>query len=124
MDTFLTATIVITAIILTFIIIMQPSKDGGLGGLSSGGVTDSVFGTGRNEFLTKLTWVLMIVFLSASLGLAKSITEANSAKEEAMAVKSAGEITETAPVKTPEIPKSLTEMPEKAEVPVKTEENK
>ena len=74
MSTFLTVVIVISAIFIVFAVIMQPSKDGGLGGLASGGVTDSVFGTNRNEFLAKTTWWLMAIFLISSIVLAKHRT--------------------------------------------------
>jgi len=74
MSTFLTVVIVISAIFIVFAVILQPSKDGGLGGLASGGVTDSVFGTNRNEFLAKTTWWLMAIFLISSIVLAKHRT--------------------------------------------------
>ncbi|MCM8528455.1 MAG: preprotein translocase subunit SecG [Lentisphaeraceae bacterium] len=81
MDGFLTTVIVISAILIVFAVIMQPSKDGGLGGLASGGVTDSVFGTNRNEFLAKTTWWLMAIFLISSIVLAKHKTRAHNEKE-------------------------------------------
>jgi protein translocase SecG subunit len=75
MSAFLITVIVVCAIIITIIVIMQPSKDSGMAGLSSGGgVTDSVFGAGRNEFLTKATWWLMAIFLISSVALAKHQT--------------------------------------------------
>ena len=81
MDVFLTTVIVISAILIVFAVIMQPSKDGGLGGLASGGVTDSVFGTNRNEFLAKTTWWLMAIFLISSIVLAKHKTRTHNEKE-------------------------------------------
>lgn len=74
MSAFLITVIVVCAIVITIIVIMQPSKDSGMAGLSSGGVTDSVFGAGRNEFLTKATWWLMAIFLISSVALAKHQT--------------------------------------------------
>ena len=74
MSGFLTAVIIVSAILIVIVVIMQPSKDGGLGGLASGGVTDSVFGTNQNAFMAKLTWVLMAIFIIACLGLAKHET--------------------------------------------------
>lgn len=81
MDVFLTTVIVISAILIVFAVIMQPSKDGGLGGLASGGVTDSVFGTNRNDFLAKTTWWLMAIFLISSIVLAKHKTRTHNEKE-------------------------------------------
>ena len=92
MSIFLTAIIVITALIIIFVVIMQPSKDGGLGGLASGGVTDSVFGAGRNEFLAKATWVLLIIFLVTSVALAKHITTEKDALEREQTQKSEAEM--------------------------------
>lgn len=82
MSGFLTAVIVISAIFIVFAVIMQPSKDGGLGGLASGGVTDSVFGTNRNEFLAKTTWWLLAIFLISSLVLAKHKTREHNEREQ------------------------------------------
>ena len=91
MSGFLTLVLVIVSIVIVIAVIMQPSKDGGLGGLASGGVTDSVFGAGRNEFLTKATWGLMVVFLIGSLTLAKMETSQRLAKESEINKKSAAE---------------------------------
>ena len=88
---FLTFVLVIISVVIVVAVIMQPSKDGGLGGLASGGVTDSVFGAGRNEFLTKATWGLMVVFLAGSLALAKMETNQRLAKESEINKKSAAE---------------------------------
>jgi protein translocase SecG subunit len=82
MDSFLMLVIIICALIITVAVIMQPSKDGGLGGLASGGVTNSVLGANRNDFLAKSTWWLMGIFLISSIALAKHQTrERNEAQE-------------------------------------------
>lgn len=81
MDVFLTTVIIVSAVLIVFAVIMQPSKDGGLGGLASGGVTDSVFGTNRNDFLAKTTWWLMAIFLISSIVLAKHKTRTHNEKE-------------------------------------------
>ena len=96
MDVFLTTVIVISAILIVFAVIMQPSKDGGLGGLASGGVTDSVFGTNRNEFLAKTTWWLMAIFLISSIVLAKHKTRTHNEKEAEINTRSkAGEVSDS-----------------------------
>jgi len=91
MSGFLTAVIIISAIFIVIAVIMQPSKDGGLGGLASGGVTDSVFGTNRNEFLAKTTWWLMAIFLISSLVLAKHKTREHNEKEREINTRSMAE---------------------------------
>lgn len=91
MSGFLTAVIIISAIFIVIAVIMQPSKDGGLGGLASGGVTDSVFGTNRNEFLAKTTWWLLAIFLISSLVLAKHKTREHNEKEKEINTRSMAE---------------------------------
>jgi preprotein translocase subunit SecG len=91
MSGFLTAVIVISAVIITIIVIMQPSKDGGLGGLASGGVTDSVFGANRNEFLAKATWWLLAIFIIASVTLAKNQSRERAQKDIDLGTGSAAE---------------------------------
>ncbi len=98
MSLFLTVIIVISAILIVFAVIMQPSKDGGLSGLASGGVTDSVFGTGRNEFLTKTTWWLLAIFLVSCLVLAKNKTREHNEKETNINTRSSLEKVDAAPV--------------------------
>ena len=88
MDGILMALIVVCAIIVTIIVIMQPSKDGGLGGLASGGVTGSVLGAGRNEFLAKATWWLFAIFLISSIALARHQTNEIEKKQRDIATKS------------------------------------
>ena len=101
MSTFLTIIIVISAILIVFAVIMQPSKDGGLGGLASGGVTDSVFGTNRNEFLAKTTWWLMAIFLISSIVLAKHRTTEHEENEAEINTRSdIEEMSDTKPVKS------------------------
>ena len=108
MSGFLTLVLVIISIVIVIAVIMQPSKDGGLGGLASGGVTDSVFGAGRNEFLTKATWILMVIFLAGSLALAKMETSQRLAKENEVNKKSAAEEIDLGEDKTAE-PKAAIE---------------
>ena len=67
----LTFIIVIVAVLISFAVMMQPSKsDGGLGGLANtGSSSDSVLGANRNEFLSKASWVMCVVFIVCSLSL-------------------------------------------------------
>ncbi|MCM8530341.1 MAG: preprotein translocase subunit SecG, partial [Lentisphaeraceae bacterium] len=123
MSGFLTIVLVIVSIVIVFVVIMQPSKDGGLGGLSNGGAADSVLGTGGNAFLTKATWMLMAIFLISSLALAKRETSARIAKESAINKKSAIEeidLKDDAPEATDVLKSATTDAENKAAA--KTEE--
>ena len=101
MSTFLTVVIVVSALFIVFAVIMQPSKDGGLGGLASGGVTDSVFGTNRNEFLAKTTWWLMAIFLISSIVLAKHRTTEHEEREAEINTRTKlEELNDAKPIKT------------------------
>jgi preprotein translocase subunit SecG len=77
--------VVIIALLLIGIILIQPSKSGGFGG-SFGGVGESVFGAYAGSHLTKITVVLISLFLFFTLLLAtitgrkpaeKSVAEIN-----------------------------------------------
>ncbi len=93
------ALVVLIAIILVALILIQPSKGGGLGS-AFGGVGENVFGAGAMEHLSKLTiWLISIFFVLALLLTIlprlnkndyKSVTEEGNAKTE-----------NTAPAETP-----------------------
>ena len=69
---FLYALIVIISVLLIGIILIQPSKSGGMGA-AFGGVGESVFGAQAGSHLTKATVVMTAVFLALSLILAALI---------------------------------------------------
>ena len=66
---FLTILVVLASLIIVGLVLMQPSKDAGLGGLSNTGTTggSSVLGGGRNAFVNKLTWGFGIFIIVGSL---------------------------------------------------------
>ncbi len=66
------ALVVIVALLLIGLILIQPSKSGGLGA-TFGGVGESVFGAQAGSHLTKATVVLTAVFFICSLVLATLI---------------------------------------------------
>ena len=69
---FLYVLVVIISLLLIGIILIQPSKAGGLGA-AFGGVGESVFGAQAGSHLTKATVIMTAVFLILSLILAAII---------------------------------------------------
>jgi preprotein translocase subunit SecG len=62
---------ILISILLTLVILVQPSKGGGgLGGALGGGMGEQLFGARTGNVLTKATIVLATVFLVNTLGLA------------------------------------------------------
>lgn len=62
---------ILVSILLTLVILIQPSKGGGgLGGALGGGMGEQLFGARTGNVLTKATIVLATVFLLNTLGLA------------------------------------------------------
>ena len=65
--TLFTAIIVLIAIIgilLTFAVLLQSGKGGGLAGIASGGATTQILGSRQApDFLEKATWVLATAFI-------------------------------------------------------------
>ncbi len=80
-------------------------------------MTDSVCGTGRNEFLTKTTWWLLVIFLVSSLVLAKTKTREHNDNELKINTPGAVEAVEAPVKKTPEI-KPLEDKPVDDKTPV------
>ena len=68
--TILTIIQVMIALLLTGIILIQQSKSGGGLGAVGGGVTETVFGAGAGNVLTKATVILAAFFLCMTLLLA------------------------------------------------------
>jgi len=62
---------IIVSILLTLIILVQPSKSGGgLGGALGGGMSEQLFGARTGNVLTRATIVLSVIFLVNTVGLA------------------------------------------------------
>jgi preprotein translocase subunit SecG len=76
----------ISCILLLMVILLQPSKSGGLSGMFGGGGTSFFGGKGAAPFLTKVTIVLASVFIITSVILttASRATRATSAIEKAI----------------------------------------
>ena len=75
---FLTILIVITAVILTFVVLIQNSKGGGLAaGFSS---ANQVFGVKKTtDRIEKLTWILIAIIVVLSIFSARMISHRQSA---------------------------------------------
>lgn len=66
---FLYALVVVVALLLIGVILIQPSKSGGMGA-AFGGIGESVFGGKTGSHLTKATVWMTAIFLILTLGLA------------------------------------------------------
>lgn len=66
------ALVIVVALLLTILILIQPSKSGGFGGVF-GGVGESVFGARAGSHLTKATVVMTVIFFVLALTLAALI---------------------------------------------------
>lgn len=62
---------ILVSILLTLIILVQPSKSAGLGGaLGGGGMSEQLFGARTGNVLTKMTIIFAAVFLINTIALA------------------------------------------------------
>ena len=77
--TVLYALVIVVALLLTILILIQPSKSGGFGSVF-GGVGESVFGARAGSHLTKATVVLTVIFFVLALTLASLIGHSRSSK--------------------------------------------
>ena len=66
---FLYALVVVVSLLLIGVILIQPSKSGGMGA-AFGGIGESVFGGKTGSHLTKATVWMIAIFLILTLGLA------------------------------------------------------
>lgn len=90
--------IVALAVILICLILVQRSKQGGLGALgggSSGGATEEVFGAGFGNVLSKATVVCVVLFFASTMGL--TFVEGQRAKSKIDATIAPGERTTPLP---------------------------
>lgn len=69
---FLYVLVVLTALLLIGLILIQPSKSGGMGA-AFGGIGESVFGAKAGSHLTKTTVVMTTIFFVVALALAALI---------------------------------------------------
>lgn len=70
MTTFITLLHLIVAVLLIFLVLIQDSKGGAMGGMLGGGGSNSLLGaTGATNFLVKLTRAIAIVFAATCIAL-------------------------------------------------------
>ena len=103
---FLYALTVVVSLLLIGIILIQPSKSGGMGA-AFGGVGESVFGGKAGSHLTKATVVMTAIFfviallLAALIGHGVKLEEQNDGVARELAKSAAAAKTEKAPAKAP-----------------------
>lgn len=76
MTTFLTTLHVVVCIVLITVVLLQRGKGSDIGAALGGGGSNTVFGSrGAGNFLTKMTTVCAIIFMTTSLSLAYLATQ-------------------------------------------------
>lgn len=115
------AVIFVVALLLIVLILIQPSKSGGMGA-AFGGIGESVFGGKAGSHLTKTTVIMTTIFFVAALGLAAVIGHEGAGQDEELRAALAEKEAAPAGLGAAE---SAGDAAEKAEVPaVKAEEKK
>ncbi len=71
---------VFSCVLMVLIVLMQRSKNDGIGASFGGGITDSMFGAQTSSVLVKATSVLAIAFLLSATLLASSLAYQNKKK--------------------------------------------
>jgi len=78
METFITITHIIVALILIALVLLQDSKSGSLGGAFGGGGSNSVLGaTGATSLAQKITRYIAVIFAATSITLSVFATRAH-----------------------------------------------
>ncbi len=65
------ALLVICAVVLILVILIQKGRGGGLGGALGGGLASGILGSKTGDFLTWVTIILVALFLTLSILMAK-----------------------------------------------------
>ena len=96
------ALVIVVALLLTILILIQPSKSGGMGA-AFGGVGESVFGGKAGSHLTKTTVIMTAIFfsialvLAAVIGLRRADSGVRKELEKVSAAQTAAPVEKTAP---------------------------
>jgi len=115
---------VLDCIFMGLVIMMQRSKQEGLGAAFGGGFTESVWGAQTSQVLVKATVYAAIIFFVLSIILARLYTNRNAMLEQGSAVQQellkpiAAPAKTTAPATTPTAPASSPTAPSTAPAPV------
>lgn len=115
--TILYALVIVVALLLTILILIQPSKSGGFGAVF-GGVGESVFGARAGSHLTKATVVMTVIFFVLALALAAIIGH-NRSTGQSLTEKYDNKTVET---RTESAPAGMSEV--KADAPAQAEQPK
>jgi len=97
---FLTVVHILVAVFLVVLVLMQKSKDQGVGAAFGGGVTESVFGAGTTTALVRMTIWCACIFLGSSLLLAM-LHSRHGGMRESLMQKVVGSAPISAPVSAP-----------------------
>lgn len=89
---------VVSCVLLVLVVLMQRSKNDGIGAAFGGGITDSVFGSQTSNVLVKATTVLAIAFLLSATLLASAKAYEMRTKSPIQKELLGSETTNTAPV--------------------------
>ena len=109
------ALVVVVALLLIGIILVQPSKSGGMGA-AFGGVGESVFGAQAGSHLTKATVIMTAVFFLVTLVLASLIGHGvNKGTTDGALESTAVSASAVAPEAQPEAPAAQSAAPQAAE---------
>ena len=96
---------VISGLLLIVVILLQKSKDGGLGVAFGSNMGENLFGARTGNILTKITIVLAIVFILNTFLLA--LVSTHSRPEQGSLIDRAGTVTPSAPSRMPASPSPM-----------------
>jgi preprotein translocase subunit SecG len=84
---FLAVIYVFVCAFLILVVLLQAGRGGGLGGAFGAGGSQTVFGSaGASNFLTRLTWVCAVLFMTLSMALAYLSSTSDSLLDEQEAI--------------------------------------
>lgn len=93
---------VVSGLLLIVVILLQKSKEGGLGVSFGGNMGENLFGSRTGNILTKTTVILAIVFILNTFLLA--LVSTRSSSEQGSLIDRAGSVTPSAPARMPVSP--------------------
>lgn len=101
MFTFLIVLIALIGILMTFVVLVQSGKGGGLAGIAAGGATTQILGARQApDVLEKATWTLAVLFIVLCI-LTNFTIDTGEAQESVIQQQTQGR---TAPAPAPTIP--------------------
>lgn len=119
MFTFLIVLIALIGIIMTFLVLVQAGRGGGLAGIAAGGATTQILGARQApDVLEKATWTLAVLFIVLCI-LTNFTIDRGEAQESVIQQRAQGLPAETAPTPGPATPAPtpVTPAPEGGQTP-------